>query len=69
MKVIRKDKSTKISNLHAGDVFKALDSYYMVLDRYDSATARQSCVNIETGSCSYFDYEAIVVPYEAKVVI
>lgn len=69
MKVIIKTKKTKILNLRAGDVFLALDNYYMILDRYNSEKAQQLCVNIETGITSYFDYDALVLPYEAEVTL
>ena len=69
MKVIRKDEPIKLTNLRVGDVFQCLDGYYMVLDKYDSERARQLCVDIETGQCTYLDYELIVVRYEAEVVL
>ena len=69
MKVIRRDTTKQVQNLKAGDIFRWLDNYYLVLNRYDSAKATQLCADIETGECTYIEYETLVDYYDAEVTL
>lgn len=69
MKVIKSDGMKQVQNLKASDVFRWLDNYYLVLNRYDSAKASQLCADIETGECVYLEYSTLVDYYDAEVTI